>query len=56
MISRDKSYRLRGGMKIWPSILNLTFDTTRTAQMSVPRSGRTSYHQGNSLVLISLID
>ena len=36
----NTSWRLRRGMKCWASILTLTFGTTRTAELSVLRAGR----------------
>jgi len=40
-------------MECWVSIFTLTFNTSRTAELSAPRSGRT-LPQENYLLLISL--
>ena len=39
--SLNKSWRLRGGMECWTSILTLTCDTDRTAELSAVRADRT---------------
>jgi hypothetical protein len=41
MVSLNKSWRLRGGMEFWASVLTLTFGTTRTAELSALRAYRT---------------
>ena len=38
-LSCNKSWRLRGGMECWAPVLALTFDTTRTAELSAPHDG-----------------
>ena len=40
-LSRDKSWRLRRGMRGWTSILTLKFGTTRTAELSALRGSHT---------------